>query len=273
MVATGSIKGSARKVAVVGCYIPPNYSVPQARQTLDFICGAVTDIKREMDDPFVVVTGDFNQWKIHEVLEDFPDLIEHGVGNTRSDHCIDRVFSNLDVQVAGTVPPLETDRCPESSPKKSDHRISFIQSLVNKVHAYKMLSYTYRYYSPEAEAEFGKWLTQMEWDDLLTVEGNIYQREMQGALGRYFPLVTVRRKSTDPPWYNQKIRKRLKQERGIYRREGRSPKWRKVRRLLEDLVERRRKNYCGSQKDALLARDGDRAFFKYIQNYKSYERQ
>ena len=142
MVATGSIKGCVRKVVVVGCYIPPNYSVPQGRSTMDFICGVISDIKREMDDPYIIVAGDFNQWKIHEVLADFPDLQEHAVGNTRGDHCIDRIFSNLEVQVAGTVPPLETDRCPESSPKKSDHRISFVQSSVNKVQSYNCLLYT-----------------------------------------------------------------------------------------------------------------------------------
>ena len=124
--------------------------------------------------------------------------------------------------MAGTVPPLEMDRCPESSPKKSDHRISFVQSSVNKVQSYKMLNYTYRYYSPEAEAEFGRWLAGMDWKDLLEAgssngKADVYQREMQAALCRYFPLVTVRRRSTDPPWFNQKIRKRMKQKRGIYR--------------------------------------------------------
>ena len=38
-------------------------------------------------------------------------------------------------------------------------------------------------------------------------------------------------------------------------------------------MERRRKRYCGSQKDALLASDGDRAFFKNIKNYSAHDRQ
>ena len=44
------------------------------------------------------------------------------------------------------------------------------------------------------------------------------QREVVGAMERLFPLVTVRRKSTDPPWYNWKVRKRIAQKRGVYRR-------------------------------------------------------
>ena len=46
-----------------------------------------------------------------------------------------------------------------------------------------------------------------------------------------------------------------------------------MRSLLEALVERRRKKYCGSQKDALLASDGDRNFFKNVKHYRSCERQ
>ena len=43
-------------------------------------------------------------------------------------------------------------------------------------------------------------------------------------------------------------------------------------KLLEDLVERRRMKYGGSQKDALLASDGERNFFKNVMNYKSGEK-
>ena len=64
----------------------------------------------------------------------------------------------------------------------------------------------------------------------------------------------------------------MAQKKGIHRQEGRSPKWRKVRKLLEDLVEQRRKNHCRSQKDAFMASDGDRNFFKYVRNYKSAEK-
>ena len=41
---------------------------------------------------------------------------------------------------------------------------------------------------------------------------------------------------------------------------------------MEELVERRRSRYCGSQKDALLASDGQRSFFKNVKNYKSCEK-
>ena len=152
----------------------------------------------------IVVAGDYNQWMVGDYLSDHPELLEHSVGNTRGTHCIDRIFSNLSVTVSGTVPPLETDRTEGTSPKKSDHMVAFIQSSVQKVAAYKMMDYTYRYYNPESEDAFGSWIASVDWSDLLATDGSnekaeYYQREVNAAMERFFPLVTVRRKSTDPP--------------------------------------------------------------------------
>ena len=140
------------------------------------------------------------------------------------------MLSNLAVSVAGTLPPLETDSTESDGPtKKSNHRIAFIQSEEQKVVPYKMMKYSYRYYNSESEATYGRWLAQKDWGPLIALESsnakaNLYQAEVVGALEKFFPLVTVKRKSTDPPWYNWKVRKRLAQRRGIYHREGQSAK-------------------------------------------------
>ena len=54
-------------------------------------------------------------------------------------------------------------------------------------------------------------------------KAEIYQREVVGAMEACFSLITMRRKSTDPPWINGAIRRKLQKRRGIYRREGRLP--------------------------------------------------
>ena len=76
------------------------------------------------------------------------------------------------------------------------------------------MSYEYRYYNAESEALFGRWLAGHNWGNLLAADGSnlktqIYQQEVVGALERYFPLVTVKRRSCDPPWYNWKVKKRI----------------------------------------------------------------
>ena len=146
---------------------------------------------------------------------DFPDLKEEDVGPTRGDRRIDRIFGNLAcVEDAGTVPPLETDRNEAEEVFKSNHMIAYLTAKVQRTQPYEMMTYKYRYYNRESEAEFGWWLSGFNWNELLSAEGSnkkteIYQREIVAAQERYFPLITVRRRSTDPPWYNWKIRKRI----------------------------------------------------------------
>ena len=67
-----------------------------------------------------------------------------------------------------------------------------------------MMRYSYRYYNPESEIEYGRWLAGKDWSPLFQLQGSnskteYYQAEVVGALERIFPLVTVKRKSTDPP--------------------------------------------------------------------------
>ena len=110
---------------------------------MDFMAGMVTQAKIRLDDPLIVLAGDFNQWKMEEPLSDFPDVVENAVGPTRGDRCIDRVFSNLPgVSVTGTLPPLETD-VDGTAARNSDHKISFVQADIPRVQAFRSVSYTH----------------------------------------------------------------------------------------------------------------------------------
>ena len=55
--------------------------------------------------------------------------------------------------------------------------------------------------------EYGKWLAAKDWLDVQALGGSNakagrYQDEVVGAMERIFPLITVKRRSTNPPWYN-----------------------------------------------------------------------
>ena len=141
---------------------------------MEFIGGVVADAKRRLDDPMILVAGDYNQWRMEEALVDFPDLREHGTGNTRGDRRIDRSFSNLTtVRVTGTLPPLESNHDPEERcPLRSDHKVTFFQADLPKIQTYEVLTYEYRYYNKESEAAYGRWLAGMSWREVLQADGS-----------------------------------------------------------------------------------------------------
>ena len=68
-------------------------------------------IKRKYTDPYIVVSGDFNQRDVEAALSDYPDMRETHVSPTRGNRAIDRTFTNFAdiVSGAGVLPPLESE--------------------------------------------------------------------------------------------------------------------------------------------------------------------
>ena len=166
--------------------------------------------------------------------------------------------------------PLEADSADEGAP--SDHRTSFVTAALPKVQAFTWLKYSYRYYSEEAVAQFRSWIVMEDWSDVLGAEGSnckadAYQRKINSAIESFFPLITVRRKSTDPPWINARVRKMVKRRKAVFKLHGRSRAWKRLKKKKTlDLISERRLNYEKSQKICLLADDGERNFFKNCKN-------
>ena len=76
-------------------YLPPGYSRTRGGEALDFIEGTVIELKRKYKDPYVVLAGDFNQWRIQDNLADFHNIKEVEVGCTHGRKAIDRLFVNF----------------------------------------------------------------------------------------------------------------------------------------------------------------------------------
>ena len=152
-----------------------------------------------------------------------------------------------------------------------------IESVLPRTEAYELLTYSFRYYTEESAEVFTRWAVGQDWSLVLEAEGSnakaaAYQSLVEGAIASSFKLITTTRKSTDPPWINAAIRKRVAQRRSIYRREGRSAAWKRLKRVVVCLVKRRRARYMDSQRDVLLKEDSERNFFKNIRSYKNKDK-
>ena len=271
LVTMSNIPGHSRKLLTVACYLPPNYNTRRGKEALDHIENVVMELKRRYRDPFIMVAGDFNQWPVQDALREAP------VGPTRKDRSIDRIFTNFNRSVTecGTVPPLEPE--PGHQGTKSDHKIAYARAALPRNRTFEWITYQYRYYNQEAVGNFGAWLAQKDWVDVATAEGSnnkatAYQDAVTGAMEQCFPLITVRRKSTDCPWINNRIRKLISRRKGIYIREGRSQRWKRLKRVTDELIKKRRNTYLDSQRQCLLVEDARRNFFRNVKAFQAKER-
>lgn len=96
LTAIGTLQGHSRKIAVIACYMPPNLTQRRASANLAYIEEMIIETKRRLKDPYIVVTGDFNQWRLEDSLQEFRDMVKTAAGPTRGTNCIDRTFTNME---------------------------------------------------------------------------------------------------------------------------------------------------------------------------------
>ena len=150
-------------------------------------------------------------------LEDYVDITEAAVGPTRGDRSIDRLFTNFgrSIKQTGTLPSLETDEDGERK-RLSDHLIAYVGADMPGRGPGTKLTYSYRYFEKEAAQGFKDWTISQNWSDVYQAgtsngKADAYQALINGALDLFFPRKTTMRNSSDPPWINGAVKKRIKQ--------------------------------------------------------------
>lgn len=113
---------------------------------------------------------------------------------------------------------------------------------------FKWVSYSYIFYNEDTVQDFRKWIAIHEWNEVKDAEGSnrkaeAYQASVTEAMQACFPTRTTRRQSTDLPWINSRIRKRIKRRKAVFRDEGRSARWRKHKVATDNMIARRRDGY------------------------------
>ena len=132
-------------------------------------------------------------------------------------------------------------------------------------------------HSQEGEKEFGDWLVNHRLQGALSAESsndktNLYQSQLQEAIDRCYPITTMRRKSSDPPWINGSVRHKIMKRKRLYKIEGRSDRWKAMKKAIEELIRKRRDTYRTVQLENFTDKDAQRSFFKNIKAYQTRDR-
>ena len=252
---------------------PPNITLLKARQLMEYISDVLDEAKRVFADCTIILAGDFNHWPAEEAIEDHLEVREVLHGNTRGNRQIDRSFTNFPraISDSGTLPPLETE-----DGRLSDHKIAYAVASFEHVKP-PTVSYSYRHYTEEGAANFQACLAEQSWDPVyaeVTPSAKVdrFQKILDTLMSLCFVMKTTTKRVTDPPWVNNKIRKLSRKRRKIYDKEGRSNRWKVLKKQCKDLYNKRAAAYMQEQKRVLTAPDASRAFYKNVKAYKSKEK-
>ena len=273
LVCVGKVHGNKGKLAVITCYAPPNLTAIQAQSMADFLSDVVGELKRKYPDIAIILSGDFNQWSIAEIICDHPDLSEVDYGPTRGDRAIDRTLINFarSLTESYTLPPLETE-----DGRPSDHKIAYARAVFPRADK-KLISYSYREFTEAGGNNFVTAVSAQDWSEVYSQETStdkvrVFQAILDKHMNENFKLKTTTRRETDPPWINDNVRRLWRKRRKVYDREGRSKLWRKLKNRSDKLIEKRAERYMQKQKQILTAPDATRSFYKNVKAYKSKEK-
>ena len=267
-----------QKIFAIACYIPPNYTVPKGKQCMQHISDIVLHIMNSNSDPLIIVGGDFNQWKIGEVLAEYSELLELSTPPTRGERHIDKIFTNWPeyIEDGGCIPPLKTEEM-NGQVTYSDHEIQYLVSRLPRKEPVRWESFTFRPYTTEGERGFLSDLEQQDWAPLLARDGpnakvGLFHSILEDLVERHFPLRTVRRKDGDLPWFDYRARKMVKKKAAIYRSEGASGRWSALRDKLETYLEARRVNYLEKQREKFTGPGASANFYRNVKAFGTAEK-
>ena len=105
---------------IIAAYIPPGTRAERRDNFMDTIARNIGHVKVSMNDPFIILAGDFNRFDMGPAIRDFPDVVLSDCPSTRGEAKLDLVATNFETEIDSliTMPPLVS-----YVGKKSDHSI------------------------------------------------------------------------------------------------------------------------------------------------------
>ena len=269
----GKISGIKGKVFCLACYAPPNISPARAKLMMEFVSDVTSEAKRKFPECTIIIAGDFNQWEAEYITEEHPDIREVVHGPTRNGLSIDRSFVNFERSIteARTLPPLETE-----DNRASDHKIAFARATFDKPES-KSITYTYRHYTERGATDFLAELESTDWLPTLeapTTEEKVARMQvvLDTLMSKHFKLKTTTRRISDPPWFNNRLRWLIKKRRKIYDREGRSPRYKTMRKKSDKLAKDRASVFLQQQRKLMTSSDACRHFYRNVRAFSTREK-
>ena len=215
----------------------------RVKHAFELINNEIDRLKTELEDPLVIIGGDFNQFGIKGCFTESPDVVEiEQSPPTRKGLRLDLFACNFtkELTTVKTGRPLESDSCP------SDHDILIAQFEIQDVHKFKIIKYQTRRRTKKSEKLFVEEINALEWGHLrditnATIITDAFQSKISELVDKHFPLVTRKIKSTDDPWITDYIRGLIKIRAREYSENGRSPRYKWLDSCIKEEISKQKK--------------------------------
>ena len=269
--AVGKIGKIERQFAIYSIYVPPSTKAGDFSQLCEDLAASIGEIMCALKNPVIIVGGDLNNRDISAAFEAVEDMKMVESGPTRGAAKLDLLFTNVAGALLGegavTYPPLESE-----NGLVSDHRTVWCALKFQKKRDFEWQRVSVRLRSEQREEAFRRGMSQLDWGclDSLTTDQAVekFEDTINQLTNTHFPLTTFRRRSNEKPWITNAMRRKSKRKKRLYRKRGRSNRWRALSKELEDEVNRSKEEFVKN-----IVADGceGRRFFSAIRKLSGPE--
>ena len=270
----GKLPRITRPIFVIGAYISTRLTHQKKAHFIETLVGIILKIKGDAKDPYIVLAGDMNMTDFSPILVDYPDLSVVESGPTRGENCLDIIITNFaDCHRGNEIrPPLLNIQ----SGTVSDHSFPIVTAGLPRVHSFQWVRRRYRPMRQEQIAKAAEHINGIVWEKELPTmnDPDKYVEALHSVIvrtsERFLPWKEDKIRSTDQPWVTSEFRKKVKQRKRIYRRTGRGPPWKKLKRKCDKLKRKARSAFYRREVEKM--KQPGIVPFQAIKNIKDSER-
>ena len=245
--ARGKMNNNQRPFFVLAAYLSTKLKADQYHQFLTRISEAILKIKTEAKDPYIPLMGDFNNKDLDKAIGDYNNLDVILTNPTRGTRCLDlAAVSFRDQVVKNTViAPLASE-----NGSSSDHQVVVYEAELINRHCFSWICYSTRRITPEGQAKWDNCMETIDWEGLLPEDpgarAEYLHKNIVALKDRCFPMAHFKIKSTEDPWIDEAVRKRIEQRRTSFKTADgvRTDSWRDIKKESDAIIADRKKKYC-----------------------------
>ena len=190
-------------IIMAAVYFPPKTLAATRDKLIDHIVATAQLLQTKYTNPGFVILGDFNTFPVNQVTR--PLSLKQVVKvPTRGKNTLDKILTNIH----------KLYKAPISLPAlgNSDHSSVLWQPIHQQQQPNQTTKTQYsRRYPDSRIREFGAWITQQTWQEVLDAEGtdnkcDLFYEIIWEKINDCFPLKKRRTHPNDKPWMNTKIK-------------------------------------------------------------------
>ena len=270
------IVDNSRPVYVIAAYIPPRTrlsTVPEINRVINDI---ILKVKNETQNPYIILAGDINKFNINDAYADYNDMEELDTPPTRGPERLDIAVTNMrtETKLTRTRDPLCNDNGIES-----DHGLLVVGCSLKHVHQFTKIKYTTKEFSQENKDLFNEEFAKVDWLAVANGSNNVddLTKKTQDIITdldeRCFPTTSRTRKSTDPPWITDSIKRAVRRRKRAYGKNyKRTADWKKLKRETDRMIADGKKKFYDAETDKLSAAGSSKIPFKILKDITEAER-